>query len=107
LSLLDRVEELVADIPPVENKASRFGNPAFRTFYDRVLEVSSNRQDSNVIELRIDSSRGQMSHDLHASLPNLPEDAIPEVAMYLEESWGNRARIDYGSGMELNFLCWL
>jgi len=86
LALLDRVEELVANIPPVDNKASRFGNPAFRTFYDRVLEIS---------------------HDLHASLPNLPKDAIPEVATYLEESWGNRARIDYGSGMELNFLCWL
>lgn len=39
MSLLDRVEELVAGIPPVDNKASRFGNPAFRTFYDKVLEV--------------------------------------------------------------------
>jgi len=86
LSLLDRVEEVVAEIPPVDNKASRFGNPAFKVFYDRVLEIS---------------------HDLHNSLPNLPETAIPEVATYLEESLGNRMRIDYGSGMELNFLCWL
>lgn len=88
----------------MDNKASRFGNPAFKTFYDRVLEVGSNRL---AVEPYTDSRRGQISHDLHNSLPNLPETAIPEVATYLEESWGNRERVDYGSGMELNFLCWL
>ena len=36
-----------------------------------------------------------------------PSEAITEVSGYFCESWGNRARIDYGSGMELNFLCWL
>lgn len=36
-----------------------------------------------------------------------PSEAIIEVSGYFCESWGNRARIDYGSGMELNFLCWL
>jgi serine/threonine-protein phosphatase 2A activator len=35
------------------------------------------------------------------------KDAIPELRVYFNESWGNRTRIDYGSGMELNFLCWL
>ncbi|KAK1225745.1 Serine/threonine-protein phosphatase 2A activator 2 [Marasmius sp. AFHP31] len=39
LEILDRVEEIAKDTPPVENSASRFGNPAFRTFYDRVQEV--------------------------------------------------------------------
>jgi serine/threonine-protein phosphatase 2A activator len=37
----------------------------------------------------------------------LPKESIPEVSFYFNESWGNRARIDYGSGMELNFLCWM
>jgi serine/threonine-protein phosphatase 2A activator len=91
----------------VDNKASRFGNPAFKTFYDRVLEVGSIRLGSNSVEPWTDLLRGQISHDLHSSLPNLPEAAIPEVATYLQESWGSRTRIDYGSGMELNFLCWL
>ncbi|KAE9405622.1 Phosphotyrosyl phosphatase activator [Gymnopus androsaceus JB14] len=86
LSILDRVEGIANAIPPVENSASRFGNPAFRTFYDRVAESSSS---------------------LHAEIPSLPSEAIPEISVYFNEAWGNRSRIDYGSGMELNFLCWL
>jgi serine/threonine-protein phosphatase 2A activator len=39
LAALDKVERIVADVPPVENGKSRFGNPAFRTFYDAVQSV--------------------------------------------------------------------
>ncbi|KAJ7237484.1 Phosphotyrosyl phosphatase activator [Mycena haematopus] len=85
LGVLDTIEATAHAIPPVENAASRFGNPAFRTFYDRISELSPS---------------------LHAKLP-IPADAREEVGTYLVESWGNRTRIDYGSGMELNFLCWL
>ncbi|KAI0298346.1 Phosphotyrosyl phosphatase activator [Multifurca ochricompacta] len=84
--VLDRVEALARETPPVDNAASRFGNPAFKTFYDKVQEAAPR---------------------LHESLPALPADAITEVSGYFCESWGNRTRIDYGSGMELNFLCWL
>ncbi|EPQ50785.1 Phosphotyrosyl phosphatase activator [Gloeophyllum trabeum ATCC 11539] len=86
LDVLDKVEGIAKDTPPVDNKASRFGNPAFRTFYDKVQENAE---------------------VLHARLPNLPKEAIQEISVYFCESWGNRTRIDYGSGMELNFLCWL
>ncbi|KAJ7638172.1 Phosphotyrosyl phosphatase activator [Roridomyces roridus] len=85
LSILDSVEATARAIPPVENAASRFGNPAFRTFYDRISELSPS---------------------LHETLP-IPPEARAEVGTYFVESWGNRTRIDYGSGMELNFLCWL
>jgi hypothetical protein len=37
--VLDRVEALVNETPPVDNAASRFGNPAFKTFYDKVQQV--------------------------------------------------------------------
>lgn len=86
MSVLEKVEETARGIPPVDNKASRFGNPAFRTFYDKVQELAP---------------------ELHTTLPNLPAEAIPEISVYFCESWGNRTRIDYGSGMELNFLCWM
>lgn len=41
LNVLDKVEQVAKETPPVDNKASRFGNPAFRTFYDKISEVSS------------------------------------------------------------------
>ncbi|KAI0942999.1 Serine/threonine-protein phosphatase 2A activator 2 [Taiwanofungus camphoratus] len=86
LHVLDQVEEIVKEVPPLDNKASRFGNPAFRTFYDKVSEAAPS---------------------LHSSIPQLPSEAVPEISVYFCEAWGNRTRIDYGSGMELNFLCWL
>ncbi|ESK91185.1 serine threonine-protein phosphatase 2a activator 2 [Moniliophthora roreri MCA 2997] len=86
LTILSRIEETAKATPPIENSASRFGNPAFRDFYDKV---------------------GEASTSLHSTLPGLPEDAIQEIQVYFNEAWGNRSRIDYGSGMELNFLCWL
>ncbi|KAL7408903.1 hypothetical protein BDY24DRAFT_367538 [Mrakia frigida] len=86
LSIVSSVQELALATPPVDNKLSRFGNPAFRDFYDKVASTSST---------------------LHSSLPNLPAEAIPELTGYFNESWGNKGRIDYGSGMELNFLCWM
>lgn len=39
LGILDTVEGIARDTPAVENSASRFGNPAFRTFYDKVSQV--------------------------------------------------------------------
>lgn len=53
----------------------------------------------------------QRSGALHEKLASAgflkDKDSIPELRVYFNESWGNRTRIDYGSGMELNFLCWL
>ena len=51
LGVLDRVEEIAKNTPAVENSVSRFGNPAFRTFYDKVSEVSSARLISSCVHL--------------------------------------------------------
>jgi hypothetical protein len=39
VAIIDEVENIAKSITPVENAASRFGNPAFRTFYDTVKQV--------------------------------------------------------------------
>ncbi|PLW41032.1 hypothetical protein PCASD_07942 [Puccinia coronata f. sp. avenae] len=85
LQVLERIKEIAHSHPPVDNKASRFGNPGFREFYDHL---------------------DQESEKLHGSL-DIPEEKRAELSTYLTESWGDRTRIDYGSGTEFNFLCWL
>lgn len=86
MGILDSVQEIAKATPPVDNKQSRFGNPAFKTFYDKV---------------------GEASLQLHERISGIPRAAISEIEVYFTEAWGNKQRVDYGSGMELNFLCWL
>ena len=86
LSILQSVVKYTEETPPVDNKASRFGNPAFKTLYDKISAAS---------------------YELHTTIPGLKAENIPELSVYFTECWGNKTRIDYGSGMELNFLCWL
>jgi serine/threonine-protein phosphatase 2A activator len=112
LDILNEVEKVVQETPPVDNAASRFGNPAFKTFYDKVEQVSYPRyQFAAQGKPTTDHSQQQRSEAMHQKLVSAglleDEDAIPELRVYFNESWGNRTRIDYGSGMELNFLCWL
>lgn len=39
MMILEKVQEVAVNTPPVNNSGSRFGNPAFKTFYDKVAEV--------------------------------------------------------------------
>jgi serine/threonine-protein phosphatase 2A activator len=86
LKILDEAEALVKDSPPDDQGGSRFGNKRFRDFVDKVKDRSGFWHR----ELGLDSN-----------------EAVSEVSVYLAQSFGNRMRIDYGSGHELNFLVWL
>lgn len=66
----------------------RFGNKAFRTWLDKVLASSS----EEVSKLSSDVDFGK---------------AVPEIKVYLEESFGSYERLDYGTGHELNFVVFL
>lgn len=85
-SVLSDVQQCI-DLNPPEDTGSRFGNPAFRGFYDAVVIRSVSTYPSS---LGI-SDRG----------------AIDELSKYLINSFGSRQRLDYGSGHELNFTMWL
>lgn len=97
LSIVDRVSGFVDATPRDTNSAaqSRFGNPAFRTLHERIAAAADELQQQ-IPGLR--DADGE---------PVYQKRLREELAPYLCESWGNAKRIDYGSGMELNFLCWL
>lgn len=103
--MLDALLQTKAEIPPVDNALSRFGNPAFVTFYDKAAEVSNDR-------LQVDEFITTKLKTIYQLIPELlkpivPNDSIPEVSAYLVESFGNRRRIDYGTGHEANFIAFL
>ncbi|MCJ1272352.1 Serine/threonine-protein phosphatase 2A activator 2 [Puttea exsequens] len=86
LSVLNAIEETIDCCPPTDQGGSRFGNSAFRQFLDAVASQSS---------------------AWHASLSLPSESSTSEASTYLHHSLGDRTRIDYGSGHELNFIVWL
>jgi serine/threonine-protein phosphatase 2A activator len=86
LIILDEAESLVSLSPPDEQGGSRFGNKAFRGFLDLLQ---------------------QRAPGWHKNLGMTNDEAIAEVSTYFDQAFGNRNRIDYGSGHELNFIIWL
>lgn len=88
VKVLDQVDGLIDKHPVIHEKdISRFGKVEFRDFYDELQEKAA---------------------DFVKPLINLVEDdPSVELRKYLTESWGNRTRIDYGSGHELNFISFL
>ena len=87
LRILDHVANTIAEFPPEDDAGSRFGNKSFQGFYDAVWERAAGWHALAGVEL--------------------PPGAVEEMARYFCESFGNRTRIDYGSGHELNFIAWL
>jgi serine/threonine-protein phosphatase 2A activator len=86
LHILDEVEKVVERSPPVDEGGSRFGNKGFRDFIDAIKEEHEG---------------------WHRQLGIEDPAAIDEVSTYFLQAFGNRMRIDYGSGHELNFIIWL
>lgn len=91
LSLLDNGVQKAIDNNPVvhEKEISRFGKIEFRDFYDELGELLPTEIKTLVV-----AKYGT-------------EEEANEISEYLKNSFGNRTRIDYGSGHELNFIVFL
>ncbi|XP_073986836.1 serine/threonine-protein phosphatase 2A activator-like [Rhodnius prolixus] len=86
LALLTTFKGWVTDIPPIE-QPQRFGNKAFRTWYDRLKK--------------------EIDELLHFTLADRYHIALTELKYYLQEGFGNATRIDYGTGHEMSFCMFL
>ncbi|KAF1945957.1 Phosphotyrosyl phosphatase activator [Clathrospora elynae] len=85
VQILGEAEKVLDRCPP-EDTGSRFGNPVFRTFLDEVETLLPT---------------------WHERLGLSDKQQVNEISTYLHNSFGNKRRIDYGSGHELNFFLWL
>ncbi|KAJ2720190.1 Serine/threonine-protein phosphatase 2A activator 2 [Coemansia sp. Benny D115] len=83
IRLLNNVQQVNGEVKPIETN-SRFGNPAFRDFFD----ACESKTAAWLAEF-------------------VPAESVEEVATYFSNCFGNRRRIDYGTGHELNFLAFL
>lgn len=80
-NLIDGLRLILNDTSPVK-EPQRFGNVAFRVFHKKV--------HSGIVKLL---KKNNISHLADTN--------------YLTESFGNPTRLDYGTGHELNFICYL
>lgn len=88
MDLLEDVTKIIDQNPVVKDaELSRFGKVEFRDFYNALND--------------------QSIHLLEETYPDLTFDQVRQLQIYFVESWGDKRRIDYGSGHELNFICFL
>ncbi|VDK27527.1 unnamed protein product [Gongylonema pulchrum] len=87
IDMLDEIQKWTLEFPPEEMGAQRFGNVAFRKWYER---LSSDAEDI-----------------VYGLLPADKKSAVIELLPYFLDSFGNAMRIDYGSGHEASFLIFL
>jgi len=86
IAVLRSLSRLVDQVPPIQ-QPMRYGNKAFRDWFDKAAE--------NIPQL------------VEEMLPANLKPAAVEVAPYLLHSLGNKTRIDYGTGHEHTFICFL
>ncbi|KAL6768927.1 hypothetical protein ACKKBF_B16790 [Auxenochlorella protothecoides x Auxenochlorella symbiontica] len=82
LDVLRSLQRLVDSHPPAE-RSLRYGNPAFRDW--------------------MEGMRSAAPQLLEPLLSGAQAAALPELVSYLQDSFGNSTRIDYGTGHETTF----
>lgn len=86
VTMLETMDVWIDEIPPTD-QPQRFGNKAFRTW--------CNKLEENAASL------------IQTLLPEKFVGASAELAAYLKDGFGNKTRIDYGTGHEACFAAFL
>lgn len=92
VSVLGELATWIDDISVEADVVGRFGNPAFRVWHQRLVQQAPQLMTDVLV-----AARGS------ADLDSSDADAVVEFAAYLDTSFGNETRIDYGSGHEAHF----
>ncbi|KAK6113807.1 Phosphotyrosyl phosphate activator (PTPA) family protein [Brugia pahangi] len=87
IDILDDLQKWTLEYPPEDMGTQRFGNVAFRKWYDRLTEEA----DDIIYGLLTAEKKG----------------FVVELLPYFLNSFGNATRIDYGSGHEASFLIFM
>ena len=113
--LLGTLEAWVDDFPPIQ-QPMRFGNRAFRSWHARLVSKapallravlkSSDTSDAPLFSSLVQPASSSSSSITACTISeNAKEGADPtELAPYLEGSFGDVTRIDYGTGHETAFV---
>jgi serine/threonine-protein phosphatase 2A activator len=86
LDALEKLAQFIKEIPPATHEV-RYGNPAYREWFDRMMD-----------------SAPELVYDI---LGDELGEATVELIPYFIDSFGNRSRIDYGTGHETTFVAFL
>lgn len=87
IDMLDDFQRWTLEYPPEDMGQQRFGNKAYRKWYQRLTE--------------------EVDEAVNVLLPADKKGAYIELSPYLLDSFGNSTRIDYGSGHEAAFLLFI
>ena len=88
-NLFNSLEELYIKFPPKEGN-EKYNIPVFKDFHTYLVQNYENIMMNSVLKLE-----------------NIPKNLVLELKSYFIDSFGNPSRMDYGTGHELNFLCFL
>jgi serine/threonine-protein phosphatase 2A activator len=87
--LFERLEQIFANNPPKKGD-ERFDDPVFKRFHDELTSKFTQIMEETILSPKF-----------------IPKNIIIELKTYFLDSFGNQFRLDYGTGHELNFFCFL
>ncbi|OLY83754.1 Serine/threonine-protein phosphatase 2A activator [Smittium mucronatum] len=90
--MLDTLETWLDEYLPIQDETQRFGNKSFRLWIGR-LEEDATGLITNILD--------------NSNCPDYDQNTVLDLYPYFVNSFGNKTRIDYGSGHEMFFIIFL